>query len=226
MTARGPERTDGGIAICGHLAGRSRWRGRPAYAARPRRRSGLAGCPAPVRRRPAALRTRDFVPLRGDGDLGQDDTGGGVQRGQQMDLAAVAAAGTPHRFAVAAMTCQYRRRRGSAGRVRVRSQPARIVASRSASRRISSRHIVVVAGTPRTKPRRPRAMSSRSCSQSLIAVTDDAPVITAHTATASNAASGWRSPRGLRGSAPSTAPATTRHVHPRLSDGRACRWGR
>jgi hypothetical protein len=33
-------------------------------------------------------------------------------------------------------------------------------------------------------------MSSRSCSQSLIAVTDDAPVITAHTATASSAAKG------------------------------------
>jgi hypothetical protein len=47
-----------------------------------------------------------------------------------------------------------------------------------------------MAGTPRTKPSRVWAMSSRSCSQSAIAVTEQAPAITAHTATVSNPESG------------------------------------
>jgi hypothetical protein len=36
----------------------------------------------------------DFVGLRVDGDLGQDDAGAGVERGQQMHLTPVGAAGT------------------------------------------------------------------------------------------------------------------------------------
>ena len=38
---------------------------------------------------------RDLVALRVDGDLGQDDAGTGVQRGQQMGLPAAGQAGTP-----------------------------------------------------------------------------------------------------------------------------------
>lgn len=42
----------------------------------------------------------NFVRFRVDGDLGDDDAGAGVQRGQQMDLAAVAAAGSAKGLAV------------------------------------------------------------------------------------------------------------------------------
>jgi hypothetical protein len=43
-------------------------------------------------------------------------------------------------------------------------------------------------------------MSSRSYSPSLIVVTDEAPSRTAHTAKLRSSASGYRNPRGLRGS--------------------------
>jgi hypothetical protein len=42
----------------------------------------------------------DLIALGVDGDLGQDDAGAGVQRGQKVDLAAVGPASTPQRFAV------------------------------------------------------------------------------------------------------------------------------
>jgi hypothetical protein len=42
----------------------------------------------------------DFVGLRGDGDLGQDDAGAGVQRGEQVYLATIRPAGTTQGLAV------------------------------------------------------------------------------------------------------------------------------
>ncbi|GAA1576839.1 hypothetical protein GCM10009827_118320 [Dactylosporangium maewongense] len=43
---------------------------------------------------------RDFVRLRLDGHLGQDDAGAGVQGGEEMDVAAVGAAGAAQGLAV------------------------------------------------------------------------------------------------------------------------------
>lgn len=90
-----------------------------------------------------------------------------------------------------AMMIRYRRGRGVAGGLaRLRSQPARTVARWSASRRVNNRQIVVAAGRWRMNPSRARAVSSRSCSQSVIAVYDDAPAITAQIATVRSPASG------------------------------------
>ncbi|GIE78090.1 hypothetical protein Aph02nite_40400 [Actinoplanes philippinensis] len=54
----------------------------------------------------------------------------------------------------------------------------------------NNRHLVVPAGTPLLEPSRVRARSSRSCSQSEITANEDAPAMTAQTATASTADSG------------------------------------
>ncbi|GAA2339238.1 hypothetical protein GCM10010170_021200 [Dactylosporangium salmoneum] len=66
---------------------------------------------------------RDFVALRRDGELCQDDAGGGVEGGEQVDLAAVGAAGTAQGFAVdgddGAVSARSGRRRSGAG-----AQPA------------------------------------------------------------------------------------------------------
>jgi hypothetical protein len=55
---------------------------------------------------------------------------------------------------------------------------------------VSSRQMVLAAGAVRMNPSRARAMSSRSWSQSAIAANDDAPAMTAHTATVNRPARG------------------------------------
>jgi hypothetical protein len=163
-------------------------------------RVGGDDCPGQVQPVQQGLEGGDLAGGAADLALGQHCAGGVVHRGQQVDLPAVAF-GAAQRLAVdrdclAALLGAVAVAKPGADR---RGQGLRVQAAQGLADGGLGRDAVVV-GVSRRAPSAARTLWGVSAAHSAIAVIERAPASTAAAAMARMAISGWRWPRGARGS--------------------------
>ncbi len=174
------------------------------------------------------LEASDLVRFLADIQLGQDQAGGVLQCGEQVDLAALRFGRAAQAFAVrceAAQPVAFGRRSAS--------QRPTARSSASPSMRANTRRTVVSAGRnrfgnsgSRRMPRRSRMCGGASAIHSLTASKEVAPARTAHAVSASTATRACRTPRGSRGSGTSASRSSRRGTSSDTASGWSRSWSR